>query len=70
MVFFEKRRPKLFDNLLQALALAPLFVWLEILFYCGYRRNYYKMLQAKVNLEILRIQGGKVISEAKRGMAK
>lgn len=34
---FERRAPALKDNLLQALFLAPLFVWLEILFACGYR---------------------------------
>lgn len=34
---FEGRAPALLDNLVQALFLAPLFVWLEVLFYFGYR---------------------------------
>jgi len=34
---FEKRSPALFDNLFQAVFLAPLFVWLELLFALGYR---------------------------------
>jgi len=34
---FEGRAPALLDNLFQALFLAPLFVWLEVLFVLGYR---------------------------------
>ncbi|KAF2146825.1 uncharacterized protein K452DRAFT_283030 [Aplosporella prunicola CBS 121167] len=34
---FEGRAPALLDNIVQALFLAPLFVWLEVLFYFGYR---------------------------------
>lgn len=34
---FEGRAPALLDNLFQALFLAPLFVWLELLFALGYR---------------------------------
>ena len=34
---FEGRAPALLDNLFQAFFLAPLFVWLEILFSLGYR---------------------------------
>eukprot|EP01135_Chromosphaera_perkinsii_P003151 Nk52_evm40s236 gene=Nk52_evmTU40s236 len=34
---FEKRAPALLDSLVQALLLAPLFVWLEVLFMFGYR---------------------------------
>ncbi|RPA94003.1 DUF962-domain-containing protein [Choiromyces venosus 120613-1] len=34
---YEKRAPALFDNLVQALILAPFFVWFEVLFWCGYR---------------------------------
>ena len=36
-VVFEKRRPALLDSLAQSLVLAPLFVWMEVLFACGYR---------------------------------
>lgn len=45
---FEGRAPALLDNLLQALLLAPLFVWLEILFFFGYRRE----LQARVEKQV------------------
>ena len=34
---FEGRARALLDNLVQALFLAPFFVWLEILFFFGYR---------------------------------
>ena len=34
---FEKRAPALLDNLVQAFFLAPFFVWMEILFFFGYR---------------------------------
>ena len=34
---FEGRAPALLDNIFQAFFLAPLFVWLEILFALGYR---------------------------------
>ena len=34
---FEGRAPALLDNLFQAFFLAPLFVWMEILFALGYR---------------------------------
>jgi len=62
---YEKRRPKLLDNVIQAFSLAPLFVWLEILFYFGYRHNFYKQLKVKVEMEVVRLKGGKVISELK-----
>ena len=53
---YEKRRPKLFDNLIQALSLAVLFVWLEFLFYFGYRKDLAKRLQNKVGVEITRLK--------------
>jgi len=34
---FEGRSPALMDNIIQAVFLAPLFVWLEVLFMLGYR---------------------------------
>ena len=42
---FEKRKPALLDSLVQAFALAPLFVHMEVMFWCGYRPN----LQISVN---------------------
>lgn len=47
---FEGRAPALLDNLMQALLLAPLFVWLELLFFFGYRRE----LQARVEKQVER----------------
>lgn len=45
---FERRAPALLDNLVQALFLAPFFVWMEILFFFGYRPE----LKARVNSAI------------------
>jgi uncharacterized membrane protein YGL010W len=36
----------------QAFALAPLFVWFELLFLLGYRRDLYRKLQARVAADI------------------
>jgi uncharacterized membrane protein YGL010W len=41
---WEKRAPALFDSLLQAIFIAPFFVWLECLFFFGYKKD----LQSKV----------------------
>lgn len=45
---FEKRAPALLDNLVQALFLAPFFVWMEVLFKFGYRPE----LQARVEKDV------------------
>ncbi|OMJ15655.1 putative endoplasmic reticulum membrane protein [Smittium culicis] len=39
---FEKRAPALLDNLVQAFAMAPFFVFLELLFMIGYRPEFHK----------------------------
>lgn len=41
---WEKRAPALFDSLLQAIFIAPFFVWLECLFFFGYNKE----LQSRV----------------------
>jgi len=46
---FEGRAPALLDNLVQAIFLAPFFVWMEILFFLGYRPE----LKARVNKAIV-----------------
>lgn len=61
---FEKRAPALLDNLVQALFLAPMFVWLEILFFLGYRPE----LQARVNKKV-QVEIAKFKSQAKNGKA-
>lgn len=45
---YEGRAPALFDNLLQALVLAPFFVFMELLFMLGYRPE----LQKRVNVAV------------------
>ncbi|RIA80556.1 hypothetical protein C1645_717379 [Glomus cerebriforme] len=50
--FAEKRSPALKDNIIQALLLAPLFVWLEVLFSMGYRSTLQKRVNKNVQLAI------------------
>lgn len=57
--FFEGRAPALLDNLLQAIFLAPFFVWLEILFFFGYRPELKKRLDKAVEQEIFRFKTSK-----------
>ncbi|GAB1194443.1 hypothetical protein APSETT444_003688 [Aspergillus pseudonomiae] len=49
---FERRAPALLDNLVQALLLAPLFVWMEILFFFGYRPELKARYDQSVQKEI------------------
>lgn len=49
---FEGRAPALLDNLVQALFLAPFFVWMEILFIFGYRPELKGRLEKGVEREI------------------
>ncbi|KAK7462685.1 hypothetical protein VKT23_007273 [Stygiomarasmius scandens] len=49
----EKRAPALFDNLVGALVLAPLFVHLEILFKLGYRPDLRKMLRNDIAKDVV-----------------
>lgn len=48
----EKRSPALKDNIIQALLLAPLFVWLEVLFSLGYRTALQKRVAIHVEAAI------------------
>ncbi|KAJ2558066.1 hypothetical protein EV175_000977 [Coemansia sp. RSA 1933] len=50
---FEKRAPALLDNLLQALVMAPFFVFLETLFACGYRPQLHRQLRNEIGSRIL-----------------
>ncbi|KAG9288789.1 hypothetical protein G9A89_023086 [Geosiphon pyriformis] len=54
--FVEKKAPALMDNLAQALLLAPLFVWLELLFLLGYRSALRQRVGAKVELAIAELK--------------
>lgn len=57
---FEGRAPALLDNLVQALFLAPLFVWIEILFMFGYRPELKARLDKAVVVEIEKWKQSKV----------
>lgn len=56
---FEGRAPALLDNLFQAFFLAPLFVWLEILFALGYRPELKQRLDQAVAGEISQFKKSK-----------
>ncbi|KAH7124027.1 hypothetical protein B0J11DRAFT_530514 [Dendryphion nanum] len=58
---YEGRAPALLDNLVQALFLAPFFVWFEILFYLGYRPELKRRIDLSVQQEIRKL------NEKKRG---
>ena len=49
---FEKRAPALLDSLLQAFLLAPLFVWLEVLFMIGYRQQLAEAIDVQAKKDI------------------
>ncbi|KAL2159229.1 hypothetical protein VTH06DRAFT_2662 [Thermothelomyces fergusii] len=53
---FEGRAPALLDNLFQAIFLAPLFVWLELLFMIGYRPELKKRVDRAVEIEIAKFR--------------
>lgn len=56
---FEGRAPALLDNLVQAFFLAPFFVWLEVLFYLGYRPELRSRLDDAVEKEVKKFREGK-----------
>lgn len=58
---FEGRAPALLDNLVQAVFLAPLFVWLEVLFAMGYRPELKKRLDHAVEQDIAKFRASKAI---------
>ncbi|KAJ3579189.1 hypothetical protein NPX13_g1373 [Xylaria arbuscula] len=67
---FEGRAPALLDNLVQAIFLAPLFVWLELLFKFGYRKELQARVEKAVKVEIAKFRSRKVAAEAKNGKAQ
>ncbi|RMZ90086.1 hypothetical protein DV736_g2685, partial [Chaetothyriales sp. CBS 134916] len=56
---FEGRAPALLDNLFQAFFLAPLFVWLEILFAFGYRPELRYRVEMMVEQDIANFRSKK-----------
>jgi len=55
----EGRKPALTDSFFQSLVLAPLFVWMEILFTFGYRRSLEQEMEKRVMANILAYQAQK-----------
>jgi uncharacterized membrane protein YGL010W len=66
---FEGRAPALLDNLVQALVLAPFFVFMEALFKFGYRPELQKRVNDAVEKEIKRVRAEKAAKEVKNGKA-
>ena len=56
---FEGRAPALVDNLVQAFVLAPFFVWMEILFFFGYRPELKGRLDQAVEAEVQKYRKSK-----------
>jgi 2-hydroxy fatty acid dioxygenase len=66
---FEGRSPALLDNLVQALVLAPFFVWMEVLFMLGYRPELKARVDKAVEKEIEKYKNAKGNGAAKNGKA-
>jgi len=56
---FEGRAPALLDNIFQAFFLAPLFVWLEILFAFGYRPGLKNRVEKMVQEDVAKYRQSK-----------
>ncbi|GAA5880449.1 hypothetical protein JCM16303_005386 [Sporobolomyces ruberrimus] len=63
---FEGRAPALLDSLLQSIVLAVFFVFLEVLFFVGYRPNLFKRLQNRTGVEVTKYRREKALREAKK----
>ncbi|KAF2792694.1 DUF962-domain-containing protein [Melanomma pulvis-pyrius CBS 109.77] len=55
---FEGRKPALLDNLVQALFLAPLFVWYEVLFKLGLYKRLRAEVEAGIEAEVSKMKAG------------
>lgn len=67
---FEGRAPALLDNLFQAFFLAPLFVWLEMLFSLGYRPELQKRVDSMVKQDIAKFKSEGDAKRLKAGLDK
>lgn len=56
---YEGRKPALLDNLVQALFLAPLFVWYEVLFKLGFYKGVKREVEAAIEVEVAKLGKGK-----------
>jgi len=64
---FEGRAPALLDNLVQALFLAPFFVWMEILFFLGYRPELKSRIDKQIAEEIKKFKQSKAQTNGSAG---
>ena len=49
---FEKRKPALMDGFAEAMLSAPLFVWLEVIFFFGFRKDLREAVERKARVLI------------------
>lgn len=56
---FEGRAPALVDNIVQAVFLAPFFVWFEILFALGYRPELKRRIDQAIEQDIQKFNKAK-----------
>ncbi|KAJ4377384.1 hypothetical protein N0V83_000209 [Neocucurbitaria cava] len=54
---YEGRKPALLDNLVQALFLAPLFVWYEVLFKLGFYKELRRDVEGAIEIEVAKLKG-------------
>jgi len=57
-MMLEGRKPALTDAFFQSLVLAPLFVWFEVLFFVGLKKELYEKLERRIVDEIARYKKG------------
>lgn len=62
---FEGRAPALLDNLVQALVLAPFFVFMELMFMLGYRPELRARVEKNVEKELARLKAQKALKNGK-----
>jgi len=67
---FEGRAPALLDNLVQALVLAPFFVWMAMLFALGYRPELKARLDKAIAEEVKKFRETKSANGNTNGKAK
>lgn len=66
---FEGRKPALLDNIFQAFFLAPLFVWLEVLFMLGYRPDLQQRIESLVKEDIAKFKASQKVNGTVNGSA-
>ena len=59
---FEGRKPALLDNIFQAFFLAPLFVWLEVLFMFGYRPDLQQRVESLVKQDVAKFRSSQAVN--------